>query len=154
MDCKEEACKKINADAPKMLDYLCPECNEHFEDLKRCLTLSGVHYEINPRIVRGLDYYTRSVFEFVSPEIKKVEGSDIVSKNVGNLRITTLERYDGEQCLKIYPQFDNSWLGTVDYPFGDVVSNRFCFDDGSYLYVTTSGRLKYHDKYGDTTTLV
>ena len=69
LDCKEENCKKINADAPKILDYLCDDCSAHFEEVKECLTLSGVEYEIDPRIVRGLDYYTRTVFEFVSTSI-------------------------------------------------------------------------------------
>ena len=69
LDCKEEGCKTINADAPKMLDYLCEECAAHFETLKQCLTAAGVEYEIDPRIVRGLDYYTRTVFEFVSTSI-------------------------------------------------------------------------------------
>ena len=69
LDCKEEACKKINAGAPKMLDYLCEECAEHFESLKSYLDGAGVEYTIDPRIVRGLDYYTRSVFEFVSTSI-------------------------------------------------------------------------------------
>ncbi|MBQ9714309.1 MAG: histidine--tRNA ligase [Clostridia bacterium] len=69
LDCKEENCKKINANAPSILDYLCEDCSAHFEELKTCLTLAGVEYEIDPRIVRGLDYYTRSVFEFVSTSI-------------------------------------------------------------------------------------
>ena len=69
LDCKEENCKKINADAPKILDYLCDDCGAHFEEVKACLTLAGVEYEIDPRIVRGLDYYTRTVFEFVSTSI-------------------------------------------------------------------------------------
>ncbi len=69
LDCKEEACKKINAAAPSILDYLCPECHEHFEEVKACLRLAGIEYEIDPRIVRGLDYYTRTVFEFVSSAI-------------------------------------------------------------------------------------
>ena len=69
LDCKEEGCKKINADAPKILDYLCEDCRAHFEELKTCLQLAGVEYIIDSRIVRGLDYYTRSVFEFVSTSI-------------------------------------------------------------------------------------
>ncbi len=69
LDCKEEGCKKINVDAPKILDYLCEDCHAHFEEVKACLTLAGVDYEIDPRIVRGLDYYTRTVFEFVSTSI-------------------------------------------------------------------------------------
>ena len=69
LDCKEENCKKINASAPSILEYLCEECSAHFEELKTCLDLAGIEYEIDPRIVRGLDYYTRSVFEFVSTSI-------------------------------------------------------------------------------------
>ena len=69
LDCKEENCKKINANAPSILEYLCEDCKSHFEEFKTCLTLAGVDYEIDPRIVRGLDYYTRSVFEFVSTSI-------------------------------------------------------------------------------------
>ena len=69
LDCKEENCKKINADAPKMLDYLCQECSAHFESVKKGLDGAGVNYQIDPRIVRGLDYYTRTVFEFVSTSI-------------------------------------------------------------------------------------
>ena len=69
LDCKEENCKKINANAPSILDYLCEECKTHFEEFKTCLSLAGVDYEIDSRIVRGLDYYTRSVFEFISTSI-------------------------------------------------------------------------------------
>lgn len=69
LDCKEENCKKMNAAAPSMLDYLCEDCKAHFEEVKSCLTLAGVEYEIDNRIVRGLDYYTRTVFEFVSTAI-------------------------------------------------------------------------------------
>ena len=69
LDCKEENCKKINADAPSILDYLCPDCKEHFEQLKGYLALAGVDFQVDSRIVRGLDYYTRTVFEFVSSSI-------------------------------------------------------------------------------------
>ena len=69
LDCKEDACKQINKDAPSILDYLCQDCHAHFEEVKACLDLAGISYEIDPRIVRGLDYYTRTVFEFVSSAI-------------------------------------------------------------------------------------
>ncbi len=69
LDCKEEECKKINANAPAILDYLCQDCRKHFEGVKTCLKLAGIDYEIDSRIVRGLDYYTRTVFEFVSSAI-------------------------------------------------------------------------------------
>lgn len=68
LDCKEEACKKMNQGAPIILDYLCEECKEHFENVKKRLTQLGVDYEIDSSIVRGLDYYTKTVFEFVSED--------------------------------------------------------------------------------------
>ncbi len=69
IDCKEEGCKKITAGAPKILDYLCDDCRNHFEKVKSLLDGLGVKYVVNPDIVRGLDYYTRTVFEFVSTDI-------------------------------------------------------------------------------------
>ncbi len=69
LDCKNEDCKKITNDAPKILDYICDDCGAHFEKVKTLLDVAGVEYKINPNIVRGLDYYTRTVFEFVSENI-------------------------------------------------------------------------------------
>lgn len=69
LDCKEEGCKKITAGAPQILDYLCEDCKTHFEKVKSLLTGLGLEYTVNSRIVRGLDYYTRTVFEFLSGEI-------------------------------------------------------------------------------------
>ena len=69
LDCKEEACSKINAGAPKTVDFLCDECREHFERLKGILDSCGVKYKLNPKLVRGLDYYSKTVFEFVSTDI-------------------------------------------------------------------------------------
>lgn len=66
LDCKEERCQHIIADAPVVLDYLGPECREHFETVKAILDEMGIKYEVDDKIVRGLDYYTRTVFEFVS----------------------------------------------------------------------------------------
>lgn len=66
LDCKEEKCQRIIADAPVVLDYLDEECTEHFETVKAILDEMGIKYEVDDKIVRGLDYYTRTVFEFVS----------------------------------------------------------------------------------------
>ena len=65
LDCKEKRCKEFNQGAPMMIDYLCPECKEHFENVKAMLNDLGVKYQIDSGIVRGLDYYTKTVFEFV-----------------------------------------------------------------------------------------
>lgn len=66
LDCKEEGCKALCKDAPKIINYLCDDCSAHFKKLQELLTDCGVAYEINPFIVRGLDYYTKTVFEFVT----------------------------------------------------------------------------------------
>ena len=69
LDCKSPVCKEVAADAPVILDYLCDECKEHFEKVKEYLTIADIPFTVNPRIVRGLDYYTKTVFEFVSTDI-------------------------------------------------------------------------------------
>lgn len=69
LDCKEEKCAAINAGAPRSVDFLCDECREHFEKLKAILDDCGVAYTLNPKLVRGLDYYSKTVFEFVSTSI-------------------------------------------------------------------------------------
>lgn len=69
LDCKSPVCKEISAGSPLIIDYLCDECAEHFDSVKKYLDNMGIKYTVNPRIVRGLDYYTRTVFEFVSNDI-------------------------------------------------------------------------------------
>lgn len=69
LDCKSPICSDIGKDAPVILDYLCEDCSNHFEKLKSILTNMGIEYSVNPRIVRGLDYYTKTVFEFVTTDI-------------------------------------------------------------------------------------
>lgn len=69
LDCKVETCKKLVKNAPKITDYLCDDCKAHFEKLKSLLDLAGLSYTVNPLIVRGLDYYTKTVFEFVTADL-------------------------------------------------------------------------------------
>ena len=81
LDCKEENCKKLNKDAPKILDYLCEECKNHFENVKNRLDKLEIKYKVDSNIVRGLDYYTKTVFEFIS----KIDGLTVLAGG----------RYDG-----------------------------------------------------------
>ena len=81
LDCKEEKCKELNKNAPVILDYLCDECKTHFENVKRMLNELEIPYKIDANIVRGLDYYTKTVFEFVS----KIDGLTVLGGG----------RYDG-----------------------------------------------------------
>ena len=69
LDCKSPVCSKIAEGAPLILDYLCDDCKAHFEGVQSYLTAAGVEFVINPTIVRGLDYYNRTVFEFVSNDL-------------------------------------------------------------------------------------
>ena len=69
LDCKSPVCSAIAKDAPKVLDYICEDCSAHFETVKKHLDAMNIPYVVNPTIVRGLDYYTRTVFEFVSTQI-------------------------------------------------------------------------------------
>ncbi|MGN1473310.1 MAG: histidine--tRNA ligase [Eubacteriales bacterium] len=69
LDCKSPICGKIADGAPHTLDYLCGECADHFAALRADLDAMGISYTVNPRLVRGLDYYTKTVFEFICPGI-------------------------------------------------------------------------------------
>lgn len=69
LDCKSPVCSELAKDAPVVLDYICDDCKTHFEGLKKHLDAMGIDYQVNPTIVRGLDYYTRTVFEFVATGI-------------------------------------------------------------------------------------
>ena len=71
LDCKEEKCQPIKAQAPQILDHLCEECKAHFKDVLEFLDETGIQYNLNPYLVRGLDYYTRTVFEFFSQDPEK-----------------------------------------------------------------------------------
>lgn len=69
LDCKSPICKEICKGAPVITDYLCDECSAHFESVKKYLDAMNIEYTVDPQIVRGLDYYTRTVFEFISNQI-------------------------------------------------------------------------------------
>jgi len=86
LDCKEERCRAVLKDAPVPLDTLGPECRAHFENLQSLLRLMGIDFVVDARLVRGLDYYTRTVFEFIDEK--------------SGLTICAGGRYDGliEQC--------------------------------------------------------
>ena len=82
LDCKKPGCQAQVKDAPDMLDMLCDDCRAHFEELQACLDTAGIPYQINSRIVRGLDYYTKTVFELIT-----------ATEN-GNLTVCGGGRYD------------------------------------------------------------
>ncbi len=68
LDCKNDGCQPVIRNAPKITERLCETCREHFDALRQHLHELGIRYSLDPLLVRGLDYYTRTVFEFVPPE--------------------------------------------------------------------------------------
>jgi histidyl-tRNA synthetase len=75
LDCKDEACRAVAQDAPKISDHLCDECREHFDAVRRGLKDEGVEVVHTPTLVRGLDYYTRTAFEFVSEVLSQAQAT-------------------------------------------------------------------------------
>ncbi|MDR3564407.1 MAG: histidine--tRNA ligase [Negativicutes bacterium] len=69
LDCKNESCQQLSADAPTLTDCLCDECADHLKGLRSLLDAAGVAYTLNPRLVRGLDYYTKTAFEIQYPPL-------------------------------------------------------------------------------------
>ncbi|SDW66419.1 histidyl-tRNA synthetase [Marininema mesophilum] len=65
LDCKKEGCQRVTEDAPRMVNFLCEECAPHFETVKESLDLLGVEWYLDTRLVRGLDYYTQTAFEYI-----------------------------------------------------------------------------------------
>ena len=123
LDCKEKKCKEMNEGAPIILDYLCDECKTHFENVKKLLEELGVEYEIDSSIVRGLDYYTKTVFEFISEDdglavlgggrydgfVKEVGGQDTPAVGFAtdlDRIIDMFEKYNGDKIkpknMKLY----------------------------------------------------
>ena len=92
-DCKVETCQEAIADAPKVSDFICAECQKHFDQVKKYLETAGLEYILNPRMVRGLDYYTRTAFEVVSYQLgsqNAVAGGgryDNLFQEIGGLKI-------------------------------------------------------------------
>lgn len=89
LDCKEPGCKEATVGAPSILDNLCDDCQKHFDALKRYLDAMGIAYEVDSRIVRGLDYYTKTVFEIITT----VPGEG--GKPASELTVCGGGRYDG-----------------------------------------------------------
>ncbi len=85
LDCKEKKCKEITKDAPVIIDYICDDCKNHFESLQQYLKAINIDFQIDPYIVRGLDYYTKTVFEIVNKDLTVCGGGryDGLIKSIG-----------------------------------------------------------------------
>ncbi|MFH1714156.1 MAG: histidine--tRNA ligase [Candidatus Nealsonbacteria bacterium] len=91
LDCKEEKCQRIISQAPQTIDHLCDECHSHFKNVLEFLDETEIPYRLNPHLVRGLDYYTKTVFEMFIEEPNKKEGEGYTQK----IALAAGGRYDG-----------------------------------------------------------
>jgi len=95
LDCKKESCQAIAADAPQTVDYLCEDCHNHFKDVLEYLDEVEVFYNLNPSLVRGLDYYTRTTFEFVTKD--EETGKTSIALGGGGRYDGLIEQLGGEE---------------------------------------------------------
>ncbi len=119
-DCKVETCQEAIVDAPKVSDFICPECQKHFDKVKEYLGTAGLTYILNPRMVRGLDYYTRTAFEVVSYQLgsqNAVTGGgryDNLFQEIGGLDIPGIGFAIGmERLVSLLPK-DREFVQTPD----------------------------------------
>jgi histidyl-tRNA synthetase len=177
LDCKNERCKELLKDAPAVIDVLDSECTAHFEELKASLSAMGIPYEVDKGIVRGLDYYTRTVFEFVSDEIG-AQGTicgggrydNLVSECGGNATgavgfamgleriMLVLEAQGSAEAEASHPTI---YIGSIGEK-GALEAQRLGYElrsKGIYCEYDTVGRsvkaqMKYADKLGATYNIV
>jgi histidyl-tRNA synthetase len=90
LDCKHKECQSFYKDAPKALDHLCQDCKEHFDGLRQLLEVLGVRYLVNERLVRGLDYYSRTVFELITDDPRLGAQSTILAGGRYDYLVETL----------------------------------------------------------------
>lgn len=177
LDCKSPVCSKIAAGAPVVTDYLCDDCREHFESVQKHLSAQGLEYTVNPHIVRGLDYYTRTVFEFVSGDIgaqSTVCGGgryDGLIAQMGGQQVPSLGFAMGIERIMLLLEAQKTELPKPDYcdiyiaAMGDAAalkSTALCAElrgDGFKAQTDICGRglkaqLKFADKSGAKFTVV
>src|SRR3989344_4275641 len=94
LDCKEPSCEVFKEEAPQIVDHLCDECRDHFVKVLEYLDEAEVPYQLNPQLVRGLDYYSRSVYEFY-PSSEGSEGKSQSSMGGGGRYDTLIEEMGG-----------------------------------------------------------
>ncbi len=177
LDCKSPVCSEIAEGAPHMLDYLCEGCADHFEQLKQHLTAMGIAYEINPTIVRGLDYYSRTVFEFITDElgsqaavcaggrydglVEYMGGPSLPSLGFGMGLERVIALMDKQGCPLPPEQPCDLYIAPLDAA-SSVEANRLCANlraEGFGAQTDLAGRglkaqMKYADKLGAKFTLV
>ena len=173
LDCKEKRCKEITKDAPLIIDYICDECKNHFEDLKAYLTALNIDFEVDPYIVRGLDYYTKTVFEIVNSEItvcgggrydaliKSIGGPDMPSVGFGmglERLIMTLEKEGIEIPVPTYMDLYVGAIGDDSKRAALAIVNRLreygVCGECDHMQRSVKAQMKYANKMGARFTMI
>ena len=171
LDCKSEICWDIAKGAPMMLDYLCDDCRAALEELKCYLDAMGIEYKVDPSIVRGLDYYTKTAFEFITNKIgaqgtvcgggrydhliEEVGGPDMpgVGFGLGKERLLMLmESCDHDFGGEELPEIFVAWIGDENLAYSLGLLNELR-KSGIRAVIDTKarnlkGQLKYANKLG------
>lgn len=177
LDCKNPNCAELAKGAPKILDYICTECAEHFQSVQTYLDAMQIDYTIDPQIVRGLDYYTRTVFEFISTDIGSqgtVLGGgryDGLIEELGGQHTPALGFAAGLERLKLVlenqnisfpePERCDVYIGTIGKePIATAMQLAFRLrENGAMVETDIVGRsvraqMRYADKIGAKFTMV
>lgn len=174
LDCKSEICREISAGAPKILDYLCDDCRAHFDSVKSLLDGMNIGYTVDPYIVRGLDYYNRTVFEFVSSNIG-AQGTvcgggryDGMTEQLGGASYPGigfamgLERImlllNGDEIARPEPQIYIAAMGERAKAYAALLAQRLISDgvraEYDIMERSLKAQMKYADKIGARTCVV
>lgn len=175
IDCKVPSCKEIVADAPRTIDYLDEECKSHFEELKALLTELNIPYEIDTGIVRGLDYYTKTVFEFVNEDgftlcgggrydnlVKEIDGKqDIpsVGFGMGIERILYFLEKEGVELeeapkVQLYVGILGESAKAKAYKIVTELRNQGIVVETDYMDRSVKAQMKYANKIGAINTVI
>jgi histidyl-tRNA synthetase len=175
IDCKVPTCKEIVKDAPRTIEYLDDECRNHFEELKSLLTELGIPYEVDTGIVRGLDYYTKTVFEFVNPdgfticgggrydklvhEIDEKQDIPAVGFGFGIERIINELAAEGvelapEPMIDLYVGILGQEAKAAAYKLVQKLRNEGVIVETDYMDRSVKAQMKYANKIGAKSTVI
>lgn len=174
LDCKEKKCKAIVSGAPVILDYICDECKEHFEKLKNCLNELKIEFTIDPKIVRGLDYYSRTVFEIINDDgltlcgggrydylIKECGGPEVPAVGFGiGIERTLIELDNQKVNIKEEPLLD-LYIGAIgerggiySFKLAMALRDKGIKCDFNHLNRGVKSQMKYANKMNAAYTIV
>jgi len=149
LDCKVPTCKEIVKDAPRTIEYLDEECKEHFEELQNLLTELNIPYEIDTGIVRGLDYYTKTVFEFVNEE-----GFTLCGGGRYDNLVHEIDEKQNIPSVGLYVGILGKEAKGAAYKIVNALRNADIVVETDYMDRSVKAQMKYANKIGAKNTVI